>query len=61
MNLRKCLLNKTTKQKPDTQGYEVRCAVCNGSGKIVTGIKVICIEPIEKVEKCSACNGKGYL
>jgi hypothetical protein len=61
MKLKKCLLNKTTKQKPDIQECEVGCTACNGSGRIVTGIKAICTEPIEKVEKCPDCRGKGYL
>jgi DnaJ-class molecular chaperone len=61
MNLKKCLSDKTAKQKPDIQECKVRCTSCNGSGRIVTGIKAICTEPIEMVEKCPACKGKGYL
>jgi DnaJ-class molecular chaperone len=38
-----------------------QCPVCNGSGKIVAGYGVVCTELVEKMEKCHACKGKGFL
>jgi hypothetical protein len=37
------------------------CTICNGSGKVVVGYGVVCIEIVEKVEKCPACSGNGFL
>ena len=37
------------------------CPICNGSGKVITGYRVICTELVEKVEKCPECKGKGCL
>ncbi|MCJ7444540.1 MAG: hypothetical protein MUO26_08430, partial [Methanotrichaceae archaeon] len=61
MNLKKYLSNKILNQKPGTQEYRVQCTACNGTSRIVTGIKAICIEMVEKTEKCPECNGKGIL
>jgi DnaJ-class molecular chaperone len=38
-----------------------QCPVCNGTGKVVTGYGVICMEIVEKVEKCPSCRGNAVL
>lgn len=37
------------------------CPVCHGAGKVVIGYTAICTEPIEKIEKCLKCKGKGQI
>jgi len=37
------------------------CPTCNGSGKMITGYRVICTEIVEKIAKCSVCRGKGFI
>jgi|WetSurSiteA1Bulk_404760.scaffolds.fasta_scaffold330339_1 DnaJ-class molecular chaperone len=38
----------------------IPCPTCNGSGKVITGYRVVCTELVEKAEKCPDCNGTGY-
>ena len=45
----------------DLRSTELKqCPVCKGAGKVVTGYGVICMELVEKVEKCQACGGNGF-
>ncbi len=37
------------------------CKSCKGTGKVTSGRGAFCMEPVEKVEKCPNCSGKGYL
>lgn len=39
----------------------IPCATCKGTGKVVSHRGAICMEPVEKIEKCPDCNGKGHL
>jgi hypothetical protein len=46
----------------DLQSAELKqCPVCKGAGKVVTGYGVICMEIVERVKKCQACEGNGFL
>jgi DnaJ-class molecular chaperone len=46
----------------DLQSTELKqCPICKGSGKVVVGYGVICMEIVEKVKKCPECKGKGRI
>ena len=50
--------NCTSNQK---RSEIIPCKTCKGTGKVISGSGAICMEPVEKVEKCPNCSGKGYL
>ncbi len=75
MNLKKCLppifLDLKPNTRSDTPAIQdncsqkiseiIPCKTCQGTGKVISGSGAICMEPVEKVEKCPNCCKKGYL
>jgi DnaJ-class molecular chaperone len=77
VNLKKCLppifLDMKLNARSDTFAIQdncsshqkiseiIPCKICRGTGKVLSGNGAICMEPVENVEKCPNCCGKGYL
>jgi DnaJ-class molecular chaperone len=38
----------------------IPCPTCNGTGRVVTGYGVVCMELVERLEKCPDCGGEGH-